>query len=107
MRKYLLFITTLITFSTFLQAEENVNECMSDIYFANGINTSREEAKIQLIDLVRKNVLISQFNRDETKMNKTVNFRLAYNNTMGIAFDLLESYGQKKAEHGTFWWILS
>jgi len=107
MKKYLLLILVMFSFSSLVQAEEeNINECMSDIYFANGINTSREEAKIQLIDLVRKQVSISQFNRDETKMNQTVDFKLAYNNTLGIAFDLLESYNQKKAEHGTFWWTL-
>ena len=96
-----------MSFSVFSQAEEKINECMSDIYFANGINTSKKDARKQLDELIYKQVLKSKFNLDEEKMTKTVNFKLAYNNTMGIAFDLLESYNQKKAEHGTFWWTLS
>lgn len=107
MRRYLYLILTISIFNSYLYAEEEkINECMSDIYFANGINTKRTEAREQLDNIIRKEVLISQFNLDEEKMNKAVDFKLAYNNTMGIAFDLLESYGQKKAEHGTFWWTL-
>ncbi len=79
---------------------------MSDIYFANGINTTKKDAQKQLDFIIKPQVLIDQFNLDEEKMNQTVDFKLAYNNTLGIAFDLLEAYGQKKAEHGTFWWTL-
>lgn len=106
MRHFLLLVITLISFSAFVQAEENINECMNDIYFANGINTSKPEAKQQLYTLILDKVLEDHFNGDDIKMNQTVDFKLAYNNTMGIAFDLLEAYGQKKAEHGTFWWTL-
>jgi len=93
-------------FSTFAQGEEEINECMSDVYFANGINTMHEDAKFQLDYLIEPQVSKNIFNSDDEKMNQTVSYKLAYNNTLGIAFDLLESYGQKKAEHGTFWWTL-
>ncbi len=106
MRKFLFIIATFVFFSFSAQAEENINECMNDIYFANGINTTQEDAKYQLENIIYIQVLKGSFNSDEEKMNKTVDFKLAYNNTMGIAFDLLEAYGQKKAEHGTFWWTL-
>lgn len=106
MKKLLLFIISLIVFSVFVQASENINECMNDIYFANGINTSKDDARKQLLTLVKPNVLKDQFKLDENKMNQVVDFKLAYNNTLGIAFDLLEAYGQKKAEHDTFWWTL-
>ena len=106
MKKYLFVVISLVGMISFVHAEEKINECMSDIYFANGINTSKPEAYEQLQLLIKKQVLITEFNLDEEKMAKTVNFKLAYNNTLGIAFDLLESYGQKKAEHDTFWWTL-
>ncbi len=106
MKKYLFAVISLVIMTSFVHAEEKINECMSDIYFANGINTSKDDARKQLDELIYKQVLLSQFNLDEAKMTQTTSFKLAYNNTMGIAFDLLESYGQKKAEHGTFWWML-
>jgi len=106
MRKILLSIVILTAFSTFVQAVEAINECMNDIYFANGINASKDDARKQLHTLVKSQVLQNQFNQDEEKMNQAVSFKLAYNNTLGIAFDLLEAYGQKKAEHDTFWWVL-
>ena len=106
MKKFLILVIFSILFSTFAQGEGEINECMSDIYFANGINTSKKDAKIQLDDLIEPQVSKNIFNSDDEKMNQTVSYKLAYNNTPGIAFDLLESYGQKKAEHGTFGWIL-
>jgi len=57
MGKYLFIILTATLLSTFSYAEdETINECMNDIYFANGINTNRDEAKIQLDDLIEPNV---------------------------------------------------
>jgi len=105
MKKYLFLIFTFIVFVTQLKAEV-INEYMNDIYFANGINTSRPDAQKQLDELILEEVLITQFNGDFQKMKQSADFKLAYNNTLGIAFDLLESYNQKKAEHGTFWWTL-
>jgi len=102
MRKYFLSLLLLIAFVTLSQAEENINECISDIYFANGINTSKDDARNQLNFIIKPQVLKDVFHSDEEKMNQTVSFKLAYNNTLGIAFDLLEAYGQKKAEHDTF-----
>jgi len=83
-----------------------INECMNDIYFANGINTTRQDAQRQLKHLLKEEVKKNIFNGNSSKMKKTVNFKLAYNNTLGVAFDLLEAYQQKKSEHGTFWWVL-
>jgi hypothetical protein len=98
MKKYLFLFLTFTVFAMQLKAE-TINEYMNDIYFANGINTSRASARITLDNTIRVEVLKQQY------YQKT-NFKLAYNNTLGIAFDLLEAYNQKQAEHGTFWWVL-
>jgi len=108
MKKFLFFIFVVTLFGSYLYAEEEkINECMNDIYFANGINTTRFEAKNKLNKIIQPQVFVDQFNLDEEQMNLSVSFILAYNNTLGIAFDLLEAYGQKKAEHKYFWWTLS
>lgn len=103
MRYIAVLVFILSGLATSIQAEDKINEYMNDIYFANGINTTRPEANRQLKHLIRKQVKKNIFNGNSTKMNQIVNFKLAYNNTLGIYFDMLEAYQQKKAEHGTFW----
>ena len=102
-----MLIFVVIAFSFTLQAKDVINEYMNDIYFANGINTSRDEAQAQLKDLIEKQVKKDIFHNNYSKMNQTVTFKLAYNHTLGPALDLLEAYEQKKAEHKTFWWVLN
>jgi len=41
MKKYLMLISVVIAFSFTLQAKDVINKYMNDIYFANGINTSK------------------------------------------------------------------
>lgn len=96
MKKY--FFLIFLVLGTQIKAEV-INEYMNDIYFANGINTSRDSARYTLEVAIRVEVLRQQH-------PQKTDFKLAYNNTLGIAFDLLESYNQKQAEHGTFWWVL-
>ena len=107
MRRYILIIFTLLLISPSLFAKEQeiVNEYINDVYFANGITTDIDEAGDE-VDLIKEQVLISQFNGNEAKMKESVRFKLAYNNTMGVYLDILEAWQQKKEEHGTFWWAV-
>ena len=108
MMKKLLLIT-LLFFTTFSVAEEKkvteINEYMTDIYFGNGILTTRDEAIRGKGDL-EKRYIMSRYggllSHQLKKANKEIHFDLAYNYSfkekygegVGAIFDLMESYQQ-------------
>lgn len=87
--KKILILFVLI--SSFLFAE--IDECKSDVYFANGIATSRADAAkaIEAIEL--------EFEVSNPEEYKSVeNWNIVYNHTHGIGIDLYESLLQKVYE---------
>ena len=73
---------------TFLSAE--VNECKSDVYFANVIDTTKEQA------YYAKDKLSEKFKTFSPEAYKSVaEWKVNYNHTHGIAIDLYESFLQK------------
>ncbi len=84
MKKILLILLLAIG----LQAE--VNECVSDVYFGNGINTSEQDAD-DSIQAIQK-----QFKLKYPKKYEFVNdWKVSYNHSYGIGVDLYESMMQK------------
>ncbi|MCH9812379.1 MAG: hypothetical protein K0U47_00350 [Epsilonproteobacteria bacterium] len=67
-----------------------INECKTDIYFANGILTKEQDA-IRNTDLLEKTIR----NNNEQEMYKNIGkVDYAYNSTVGMFGDLLESANQ-------------
>ncbi|MBD3789253.1 MAG: hypothetical protein IE885_02610 [Campylobacterales bacterium] len=97
MNKY--FIYLLLTLSTiYLYANDvAINECKSDVYFANGIRTTAEDADSNQ-KLIWKKVLAEQYGSNLSKMEKELNFKTAYNNTYGFSGDIYEAYLQLASE---------
>ena len=69
---------------SFLSAE--INECVSDVYFANGINTDSDDAKQ---DLNRINTKFEAAHPDSYK--HVADWKVALNHTQGFGIDLYES----------------
>lgn len=98
MKKYFIYLLLILS-STYLHANDTaINECKSDIYFANGIMTDEGNATKNR-DLIRDNLLIEQYNGDLSKINKELNFKTAYNNTYGFSGDIYEAYLQLAGEN--------
>ncbi|MFT5661589.1 MAG: hypothetical protein ACI9TV_002236 [Sulfurimonas sp.] len=98
MKKYIIILFILLT-PIFLYANTpSVNECINDIYFANGIKTDEANATANL-NLIRKRTLIEQYQLDEIKMNNELSFHTAYNQTYGINGDIYEAYLQLANEN--------
>jgi len=72
---------------TLLSAE--VNECKSDVYFANGIDTSKKAANESARQLSKKFKL---YNPESYK--SVAEWKVNYNHTHGIAIDLYGSFLQ-------------
>ncbi|MEA2100038.1 MAG: hypothetical protein U9P72_07905, partial [Campylobacterota bacterium] len=91
MKRYIVLI--LLTLAPlFLQANtSNINECISDIYFANSIMTIKDDAD-KYKDLIKKKVLKEQYNNDLSKMDKELNFKTSYNRTHGYYKDIYDTY---------------
>ncbi len=94
-------IILLILLSSFLFAE--INECQSDIYYGNGIMTTKKEARHSLYRVLKPAILKKIYSDDKVKMNKLHNFDLSYNysakekfgdTAIAKALDLMESYSQ-------------
>jgi len=82
-------IALLIIFCINILSAE-VNECKSDVYFANGIDTSKKQA------YKAKDALKEEFKLYNPKTyNSIANWDIVYNHTHGIAMDLYESMLQK------------
>ena len=86
----------LIFFSLIFASELQYDECKTDVYYANGINTKEWEAQDSLT-LLEKNVRIIIYDNNETEMSKHIGkFYLAYNQTTkNPLLDLIESTIQK------------
>ena len=78
-----------------------VNEYKSDIYFGNGIMTTKDEAWTSLRETIKTAVLDEIYNGDEEKMKKYHNFNISYNYSakekfgdtpIAMVLDLMESY---------------
>jgi len=81
MKKILLL---LLFCASFLPAE--INEYVSDVYFANGIDTSKKQAHKSLTD-INDSIRIKY-----PEAHKSVkNWQVSYNHTHGIGIDLYES----------------
>ena len=85
MKKVLLVLLFCVNF---LSAE--INEYVSDVYFANGIDTSKKAADESKRKLSKKFKLV---NPEAYKSVK--NWQVSYNHTHGIGIDLYESFLQK------------
>ena len=68
----------------------SVNECVSDVYFANGIDTTREQSYDSLDKISEKFKL---YNPVSYKF--VADWNVSYNHTHGIGIDLYESFLQK------------
>ena len=67
-----------------------VNECVSDVYFANGINTDEDVAKKS------RDIIAKKFKTFSPESYKSVaNWKVSYNHTHGMGIDLYESMLQK------------
>ena len=79
----------------------DINEYKSDIYYGNGIMTTKYDAKKALKDTLKPAILKQVYNGDKEKMKKFHQFILSYNysakedfgNTpIAMVLDLIESY---------------
>jgi len=98
--KKICFITLLWIFPTLVFSA--IDERKVDIYFANGIKTSEDEAWKNTYEILRPAINKDLFKNNEIRMKKYIGkFDYAYNNTHGMfidrdgGFDLLESFLQK------------
>ena len=78
----ILFLTTVV--------HAQIDECVSDVYFSNGIDTSEKQAYDALDDINQtfKSTYSSQY-------HNVKKWKVAYNTTHGIGIDLYESMLQK------------
>ena len=87
---------------TLLSAE--VNECKSDVYFANGIDTSEDDAKLSLAD-INDSMRIKY----PESYKSVAEWKVNYNHTHGIGIDQYESFFAKDIRrrprnfYGTFY----
>lgn len=78
----------------FTLASAEINEYLSDVYFANGIDTDERTAKKSIENIRRK------FKLSNPQAYQYVNdWNVSYNHTHGIGIDLYESMLQKIDEH--------
>ncbi|WP_345971850.1 SBBP repeat-containing protein [Sulfurimonas diazotrophicus] len=83
-------IATFIFISIFTFLQAGINECKSDVYFANGINTSKKKAEKSIKQIEEK------FKMHSSEAYQTIaDWKVSYNHTFGIGIDLYESMIQK------------
>ncbi len=82
------FTISILFLTTVMHAQ--IDECVSDVYFSNGIDTSEKQAYIALDDINQtfKSTYPSQY-------HNVKKWKVAYNTTHGIGVDLYESMLQK------------
>ncbi len=86
---FLIWVYPIVGFSA-------IDECKTDIYYANGITTKRDDAKYVAERILGPTILKEKFNGDETKMKKHIGeVGFSYNQTNGFVFDGMETYSQK------------
>ena len=72
-----------------------VDERKIDIYFANGIDTSRKDAENIVRDILRP-AIKKEFYQNEKEMKRRIGkVALSYNQTVDFGSDILESIVQK------------
>ena len=108
MKKYILLTLLFLLPLLGLSADFTIDETKSDIYFANGVLTDDGNATKNL-RLIRTTVKLKQYNGIASKMEKELNFKKAYNQTVGFAGDFYESYKQlaKESDGWAYWRQLS
>jgi len=77
-----------------------IDERVTDVYFANGIMNSQDDADDSL-DLIKKEIQIELYKNDIDEMKKYHNFDTAYNKSYGMGLDLFESFLQVIAQSST------
>ena len=99
MKKYILIGFLFV--SALQSSTLDINEYKSDIYYGNGIMTTKKEAKATLHKTLKPDILKQVYNSDKEKMKKFHQFILSYNysakedfgNTpIAMVLDLMESY---------------
>ncbi len=74
----------------------SIDESKTDVYFANGVDTTEEEAKHSLYKVLEPAIEQEIYNNDTTKMDQQIGkFDLLYNETHGLSNDLAEAVLQK------------
>ncbi len=73
-----------------------VDESKTDVYFANGVDTTREEARKAMNKVLRPTIEKEIFSGNTAKMDQQIGkFDLLYNETHGLSNDLAEAVLQK------------
>ena len=116
-------VVILLIFVSYLTADvklppvktyNSINEHKTDIYYGNGIMTTKDEAFTALKKTLKPAILYEIYNGDKEKMNEMHNFDVAYNYSFKEKFkdtipamilDLVESYGQLTGSSSA-WWIV-
>jgi len=73
-----------------------IDECKTDIYYANGIMTKDTDAQYVAERILEPTILKERFNDDEVEMYEHIGeVGYSYNQTNGFFFDGMETYFQK------------
>jgi hypothetical protein len=105
MKNFIIILLSFVLITSVTAATIKVDERVNDLYFANGIKNTEDDAKFSLYYKLQPSVKKDIYNNDEDAMSREVDFGLLYNQTHGIFFDLLEAFDQKKADHKYFWFV--
>ncbi len=74
----------------------SIDESKTDVYFANGVDTTEEQAKLSLYMVLKPAIEQEIFSGDTAKMDQQIGtFDLLYNETHGLSNDLAEAVLQK------------
>ncbi len=92
MKKLLLLLLILSP----LMSSAAVDESKTDVYFANGVDTTEEQAWEATRDTLKLAIKEEIYNNDTAKMDQQIGkFDLLYNETHGLSNDLAEAVLQK------------
>ena len=79
-----------------LTSVAGVDESKADVYFANGINSTRDEAWEATLDVLKPAIKEDIFLGNQTRMDQQIGkFDLLYNEAHGLSNDLAEAVLQK------------
>jgi hypothetical protein len=84
--KIILFLSLL--FSSLLS---NIDECKSDLYYANGIMMKESRVNAKIAWQIK---VLEIFAKNPEKLNKLANINISYNTSQGFIDDLFESFEQ-------------
>jgi hypothetical protein len=102
--KKLLLVLTVVLLPIYAYAQDIIiDERITDIYYANGVANTREQALVSLTDIIRPSALQDIYSNDESAMLRETDYKLLYNQSYTIIPDLLEAFEQKKQDHRWFW----